>query len=56
MRSYDSRALSPKLNTPCCSRIMPTVLGPRSAGKRAAHSRARSKPGITYGITTTLSP
>jgi len=56
MRSYDSRAVSPNEKIPWFMRTMPTVREDASAGNRDAHRRARSKPGITYGITTTLSP
>ena len=35
---------------------MPIVAGVACFGKLCAHRRARSKPGITYGMTTTESP
>ena len=52
-RSYASFDVAPNVKSPWFSKTIPTVAPPACPGQRRRTSRASSKPGITYGITTT---
>src|SRR5256714_11112118 len=55
-RRYASSVVVPNVNSPWFSSTSPVVSGDNRPGTVSAQCLARSKPGITYGTTTTASP